>query len=117
MKTPPHHTSTHSLSHKLEVYSSPAQANSGLSQLQKNTTKVIQSANQWGFDQNKVKIKRFKLDEHNWQLTVINPKTHKTILQAEGHGDTVFENEDNLARMATILMQQGLTIRTEFDDE
>jgi|GEM_PF-2560946 len=88
----------------------------GLSGLQQATRNVISGAAQWGFSNSKLKIKRHKLDQDTWQLTVVNPRTQKTILQAEGHGDTVFAHEDNLARMAETLMAQGLTIRTQFND-
>lgn len=93
----------------------PAHHDGGLSELQKSTSNVLSSA-PWGFSNSKLKIRRHKLDNHTWQLTVVNPKTSKTILQAEGHGDMVFAHEDNLARMAEILMEQGLTIRTQFDE-
>ena len=99
-----------------ETYTPHSARSSGLSNLQKNTVHTISNNQQWGFNNINLKIKRHKLDEHNWQLTVVNPKTHKTILQAEGHGDTLFENEDNLAKMAQILMKQGLTIKTQFND-
>ena len=88
----------------------------GLSNLQQSTSNILSHSSQWGFGKSKLNIKRHKLNNHTWQLTVTNPKTRKTILQAEGHGDTVFANEDNLARMAETLMAQGLTIRTHFDD-
>ncbi len=98
-----------------EVYT-PIANSSGLSDLQKYTTHMLSEAIPWGFASSKLKVKRHKLDNNNWQLTVVNPKTLKTILQAEGHGDTVFANEDNLARMAETLIAQGLTIRTQFND-
>ena len=88
----------------------------GLSDLQLSTKKALLSENSWGFGGSKLNVKRYKLDQNTWQLTVVNPKTRKMILQAEGNGDTVFANEDNLARMAETLMQQGLTIRTNFKD-
>lgn len=88
----------------------------GLADLQRNTTNALSQATQWGFSDVDLKVKRHKLDNHTWQLTVVNPKTRKTILQAEGHGDTVFAHEESLARMAETLIAQGLTIRTNFDD-
>jgi len=89
----------------------------GLSNLQKYTTDILDTtALHWGFASSKLKVNRHKLDNNTWQLTVINPKTLKTILQAEGNGDTVFEHEDDLARMAETLIAQGLTIRTQFND-
>lgn len=93
-----------------------ASKSSGLADLQKCTTDVLAQTPPWGFGNSSLNVKRHKLDNHTWQLTVVNPKTRKTILQAEGHGDTIFANEDNLARMAETLMAQGLTIRTHFDD-
>ena len=94
----------------------PVSNSTGLSDLQEYTTQILNNTTQWGFGSSKLKIKRHKLDNNTWQLTVVNPKTLKTILQAEGHGDAVFANEDNLARMAETLMAQGLTIRTHFND-
>ncbi len=109
------------ISRKLETdqpsppaYIQPEGAN-GLADLQQATHRTLR--NNWGFASTRqLKIKRHKLNHDTWLLTVVNPKTQKTILQAEGHGDTVFANEDNLARMAETLMQQGLTIRTHFED-
>ena len=98
-----------------EAYT-PASNSTGLSDLQKYTTGILNNSSQWGFASSKLKINRHKIDNNTWQLTVVNPKTLKTILQAEGHGDAVFANEDNLARMAETLMAQGLTIRTQFND-
>jgi len=92
------------------------ETNSGLSDLQQNTKETLLSQNNWGFGNSNLSVKRYKIDNNIWQLTVTNPKTRKTILQAEGHGDTIFANEDNLARMAKILAQQDLIIRTEFND-
>jgi len=92
----------------------PVQQTSGLADLQAATLNALKKS--WGFCNSKFKIKRYKVDQNTWQLTVVNPKTEKTILQVEGHGDTIFAHEDNLARMAEALLQQGLTIRTQFDD-
>lgn len=91
-------------------------AGSGLSSLQQATSYVLSQASQWGFGKSRLNIKRYKLNNQTWRLTVVNPRTRKTILQADGHGDTVFANEDNLARMAETLMAQGLTIQTQFDE-
>ena len=98
-----------------EVYTQNIRS-TGLSDLQRYTSDIINDTSKWGFGSRKFKIKRHKLDNNTWQLTVVNPKTLKTILQAEGSGDTVFAQEDNLARMAETLMTQGLTIRTQFKD-
>ncbi len=92
----------------------PVQQTSGLASLQTATVNALKKS--WGFCNTKFKIKRYKVDQDTWQLIVVNPKTQKTILQVEGHGDTIFAHEDNLARMAEALLQQGLTIRTQFDD-
>lgn len=92
----------------------PVQQTSGLADLQTATVNALKKS--WGFCNSKFKIKRYKVDQDTWQLIVVNPKTQKTILQAEGHGDTIFAHEDNLARMAEALLQQGLTIQTQFDD-
>lgn len=92
----------------------PLQQTSGLADLQIATVNALKKS--WGFCNSKFKIKRYKVDQNTWQLTVVNPKTQKTILQAEGHGDTIFAHEDNLARLAEALLQNGLTIRTQFDD-
>jgi len=113
MKKNDKHQDTHST--RPEAYV-PVSNSTGLSDLQKYTTRILNNTTQWGFGSSKLKIKRHKLDNNTWQLTVVNPKTLKTILQAEGHGDAVFANEDNLARMAETLMAQGLTIRTHFND-
>jgi len=95
------------------VYRQP-DTTSGLSDLQQNTQEALLSKDNWGFGGSKLSVKRYKIDKNTWQLTVTNPKTQKVVLQAEGHGDTLFANEDNLARMAETLVQQGLTIRTDF---
>lgn len=91
-------------------------ASSGLSDLQQNTKETLLAQNNWGFAGSNLRVKRYKIDKSTWQLTVTNPKTQKIILQAEGHGDTLFANEDNLARMAETLVQKGLSIRTDFND-
>jgi len=113
MKNTPH--SQYRPENQLEAYT-PVTDTSGLSDLQEYTTNMLSNKTPWGFAKSKLKVKRHKLDNNIWQLTVVNPKTLKTILQAEGHGDTVFANEDNLARMAETLIAQGLTIRTQFSD-
>jgi hypothetical protein len=92
----------------------PLQQTCGLADLQTATVNVLRKS--WGFCNSKLKIKRYKVDQNTWQLTVVNPKTLKTILQAEGHGDVIFAHEDNLARMAEALLQKDITIRTQFDD-
>ncbi len=88
----------------------------GLSDLQRSTHRLLKEAAQKGFAGSGLKVQRHKLNNQTWQLTVINPRTRKTILQAEGDGDTVLAHEENLARMAEALMAQGLTVRTHFDE-
>ncbi len=88
----------------------------GLSDLQAYTSRILNDASHWGFNSHKFKVLRHKLDNSTWQLTVINPKTLKTILQVEGHGDAIFAHEDKLANMAEVLMNQELTIRTRLTD-
>lgn len=104
----------HSATSKRYPAYQPQQHTSGLAELHTTTVNALKKS--WGFCNSKFKIKRYKVDQEIWQLTVVNPKTQKPILQAEGHGDTIFAQEDNLARMAEALLQQGLTIRTQFDD-
>lgn len=99
----------------LPVYTQ-TESQMGLANLQQHTKDALLSETNWGFSGSKLKVKRYKLDPDTWQLTVVNPKTKKTILQAEGHGDTIFANENNLARMAEMLMKHDLTIRTDFKD-
>jgi len=100
---------------EIQRYSSVSHT-SGLADLQRSTADALSQATPWGLSDTNLKVKRHKLDQNTWQLTVVNPKTSKTILQAEGHGDTVFAHEKNLACMAEMLIKQGLTIRTQFDD-
>lgn len=107
-------TSRQQATHKRYPAYEPLQQTTGLADLQTATLNALKKS--WGFCNSKFKIKRYKVDQDTWQLIVVNPKTQKTILQAEGHGDTIFAHEDNLARMAEALLQQGLTIRTQFDD-
>ncbi len=92
-------------------------SSAGLASLQRCTSKVLDTTSlNWGFSGSKLKVQRHKLDDNTWQLVVVNPKTLKTILQAEGNGNTLFEHEDDLARMAETLMAQGLSIQTQFND-
>ena len=94
----------------------PPQECSGLSDLQKLTTSVMNNNTRpWGFAGTNLHVKRQRLNDNLWKLTVENPKTRKIILEAEGHGDKIFAHEDNLARMAEALIEQGLKITTKFD--
>ncbi|MCW9012624.1 MAG: hypothetical protein OQL06_02480 [Gammaproteobacteria bacterium] len=91
----------------------PAKAPEGLSGLQQATVSLMnQQSRNWGFSGSALKVKRQKIDHDTWQLTVENPKTRKVILKVEGHGDKVFAHEDNLARMAEMLLEDGLKITT-----
>jgi len=84
---------------------------SGLATLQKNTLSLMNSqANRWGFEGLPFTVKRQKMTDNLWKLTVENPKTHEILLVAEGHGDKIFEYEDNLAKMALALAEKGLKI-------
>ncbi len=94
----------------------PSDDKGGLSELQRNTRKLLKDAGNWTLADSEFTVRRHKLDDNTWQLTVINPKTRKVVLQAQGHGDTVLAHEENLARMAETLTAQGLTIRTSFDE-
>jgi len=89
----------------------------GLADLSETTVSVMDKMTRnWGFADSKLAIKRQRLANNLWKLTVENPKTRKIILEVEGQGDKVFAHEDNLARMAEALMEQGLKITTQFDN-
>ncbi|MCW8955959.1 MAG: hypothetical protein OQL09_03685 [Gammaproteobacteria bacterium] len=90
-------------------------ASDGLADLQRTTLSRMQNKHAWGFNNLPFQVKRQKLDNDVWKLTVENPKTREIILEAEGHGDKVFAYEDSLARMAEALSEKGLTITTKFD--
>lgn len=91
-------------------------ASDGLAELQRITLSRMQNKQTtWGFKNLPFQVKRQKLGNDVWKLTVENPKTREVILEAEGHGDKVFANEDNLARMAEALSEKGLKITTKLD--
>lgn len=91
-------------------------ASDGLADLQRTTLSRMQNTQAtWGFSNLPFQVKRQKLDDDLWKLTVENPKTHEVILEAEGHGDKVFAYEDNLARMAEALSEKGLKITSKLD--
>ncbi|MFW2373685.1 MAG: hypothetical protein ACN4GM_11240 [Gammaproteobacteria bacterium] len=90
-------------------------ASDGLAQLQRATLSRMQKKHSWGFENMPFLVKRQKLDNEVWKLTVQNPKTREVILEAEGHGDKVFAFEDNLARMAEALSEKDLKITTKLD--
>ena len=88
----------------------------GLASLQKSTASLMNSGSRkWGFSDSSLTVKRQKINNDLWKLTVENPKTRKKILEVEGSGDELFANEDNFARMAEAITQQGLKITTNFD--
>ena len=58
------------------------------------------------------KVKRQKLTDDLWKITVENPKTREIILEAEGNGNKVFAYEDSLARMAELLSEKDIKITT-----
>ncbi len=85
----------------------------GLANLQKSTVSLMNSESRnWGFAGSQFKVKRQKLADDVWKITVENPKTREIVLEAEGHGDKVFAFEDNLARMAEALIEKDLKITT-----
>lgn len=90
-------------------------ASDGLADLQRNTLSRMKNKHAWGFNNKPFQVKRQKLDNDLWKLTVENPKTHEVILEAEGDGDKVFAYEDNLALMAEALSEKGLKITTKLD--
>lgn len=88
----------------------------GLASLQKSTASLMASGNKkWGFSGSSLTVKRKKINNNIWKLTIENPKTHEKILEVEGSGDELFANENNFALMATALTQQSLKITTKFD--
>ena len=88
----------------------------GLSSLQQSTASLMNSGSKkWGFSDSPLTVKRQKINNDLWKLTVENPKTREKILEVEGSGDELFANEDNFARMAEAITLQGLKITTNFD--
>ena len=88
----------------------------GLAGLQQSTlSRMQQKHRSWGFKNMPFQVKRQKLENDLWKITVENPKTREVILEVEGHGDKVFAYEDNLARMAETLSEKDLKITTKFD--
>ena len=88
---------------------------SGLSGLQKSTMSIMNKpARSCGVSGSDLTVNRQKINNDIWQLTVENPRTRKIILQVEGPSDKLFSQEDNLARMAEILLDQELKISTQF---
>jgi hypothetical protein len=83
----------------------------GLADLQKSTVSLMSSeTRKWGFSGSQFNVKRQKIADNLWKITVENPKTKEIILEAQGHGDKIFAFEDNLARMAEALTEKDLTI-------
>ena len=73
---------------------------------------IRDNAASWGFDGLPYEVKRHKLDENLWKLTVENPKTRSLIMEVEGTGDKVFAYEDSLAKLAHALSEKDLKITT-----
>ena len=91
-------------------------ASDGLASLQKSTLSLMNSSNKkWGFSSSSLRVERQKINHNTWKLTVQNPRTNEKILEVEGSGDTLFANEDHLARMAEAITQEKLKITTNFD--
>jgi len=90
-----------------------AVADGGLAELQKTTVSLMNRQTRgWGFANSSLRVKRRKIGNDLWRITVENPKTREVILEAQGHGDKVFAYEDNLARMAEALIDKDLVITT-----
>ena len=92
----------------------PASAHNGLAELQRDTVSLMNQRNRnWGFTNSQFEVRRQKLNDNLWKITVENPKTHQIILEAEGSSDKMFAYEDSLARMAEVLTAKGLKITTQ----
>lgn len=88
----------------------------GLSGLQKATALAMNHTRKgWGFSGSAFEVKRQRLDNNIWKITVQNPTTQEIILEAEGDGDKVFAYEDHLAKMAETLADQDIKITTRFN--
>ena len=85
----------------------------GLSDLQRATVSLMNQNNRnWGFTNSPFSVKRQKLDDDLWKITVKNPKTREIVLEAEGSSEKMFAYEDCLARMAEVLTDKELKITT-----
>ena len=105
---------------RTEYLSAPHQPDTkdatGLSGLQKATALAMNHTRKgWGFSGSAFEVKRQRLDNNIWKITVQNPTTQEIILEAEGDGDKVFAYEDHLAKMAETLADQDLKITTRFN--
>ena len=101
-----------SLSRLASLVSPPAKE-TGLASLSDKTISLIKnSARSWGFDGLPLAVRRHKLDDNLWKLTVENPKTRTLIMEVEGNGDKVFAYEDSLAKLAHALITKDLKITT-----
>lgn len=83
----------------------------GLAHLQQSTVTLMNQENHnWGFGNSRFAVRRQKLDNDIWKITIEDPKTREIILEAVGNGDKVFACEDSLARMAELLTEKGIKI-------
>lgn len=94
------------------AHQSHAHDQNGLADLQQSTVSLMNQNNNWGFTNSPFKVKRQKLTDDLWKITVENPKTREIILEAEGNGNKVFAYEDSLARMAELLSEKDIKITT-----
>lgn len=98
-------------SHIEAMHSFQPHSQMGLADLQQATISLMnQHTRNWGFTDSPFEVKRQKLDDDLWRITVENPKTRELVLQAEGSSDKMFAYEDSLARMAELLTEKGLKI-------
>ena len=98
-------------SHIDTMYSFQSQSPMGLADLQQATVSLMNQRNRnWGFTDSPFEVKRQKLDDDLWRITVENPITRELVLQAEGSSDKMFAYEDSLARMAELLTEKDLKL-------
>ena len=84
----------------------------GLADLQRRTCKALKQSQSLT---RTLEVQRHKVSANTWQITILNPDTQKVVLQAEGHEDTIIEQERNLANIAEALNQEILSIQTRFE--
>jgi hypothetical protein len=91
-----------------------AHQQAGLADLQQATVSLMnKSSRNWGFANSPFAVKRQRLANDLWKITIKNPRTREVVLEAEGNGDKMFAYEDSLARMAELLTEKGLKITTQ----
>ena len=84
----------------------------GLADLQQRTCRALRQSQNLN---RTLEVQRHKISENTWQITILNPDTQKVVLQAEGHEDTIIEQERNLASIAEALNLESLSIQTRFE--